>query len=241
MAAAERVVALARRHQSTLLSMSARFAGLAGAQFDRLRPIGDDDLARWVQEMSPAWQAARTAAAESAVAQMSATVALDGVAAPAFDVAPVVANLRGGVLLDEVLGRPVVTVRSLLAVGRTVTDALAGGRAKAEQLAQTDLALAARDTADAVMDAIGITNYRRVPDPDACPFCLTAATQRYTVGSLMPLHERCGCVTAPIVGPDPGRILEPAALRALKAGTPDDARPRFRVLRDAELGARLVT
>ncbi len=116
--------------------------------------------------------------------------------------------------------RPAVTARKALADGKNIADALRIARGRAASAANTDVALAARRGAhDAMARHTQIVGYRRVPNADACVFCLVASTQRYHTGDLMPLHNNCRCAIAPIIGEiDPGQVINKDLLDSYKRG-----------------------
>lgn len=135
-----------------------------------------------------------------------------------------------GVPAVEVYRRPVIVARTALAEGLPWAQAMRLAGERVVQLAETDVALAARSAATQTMRASSrVVGYRRVTDGQACPLCSLAATQRYHIEQLMPIHGRCGCTVAPIVGDvDPGRIIDAAAHERLKAQGVIDARTEQR-------------
>lgn len=97
-----------------------------------------------------------------------------------------------------------------LGEGKPFSEALATARQAVGVTAQTDLALAQRQTMTTLATQLpSITSYRRVPTiGSACKFCTTIATRPYYVEDLMPVHANCGCGVAPIMGAvDPGAEL----------------------------------
>lgn len=91
-----------------------------------------------------------------------------------------------------------------------------------EQIVAHDVAATARDEEQRVYKASGkVTGYRRVIHPEmsktgTCGLCFVAANNFYTVGDLMPLHERCKCTTAPITAThDPAMNLSANDLKAV--------------------------
>lgn len=134
-------------------------------------------------------------------------------------VSDVAVDVIRGVAAAEVYARPVITMRAALAEGKQFAEALELGRQRAEQIADTDIALAQRE---ATVQAIGaderIVGYRRVLTGRSCSFCATASTQRYRKAQLMPIHGRCDCGVAPIFGTsDPGQVINKPLRRDLKA------------------------
>lgn len=126
--------------------------------------------------------------------------------------------VRGGIDMVEVYRRPIVQVRTALSRGATPDDARAQGLAKATSSGETDVALSHRAASSAGMQAHGIVGYQRVLDGKACTLCALASTQRYRSENLLPIHNRCGCRVAPIIGDrDPGQVINRERLRAIKA------------------------
>lgn len=99
-----------------------------------------------------------------------------------------------GVDATTVYERPIVAARSALAEHKPFVDAKATGQRRLEQLVTTDLQMAKVRQADQSLRAAGRTFYRRVPKGEStCALCLIAATQRYKVGNLLPIHPGCDC------------------------------------------------
>jgi len=128
---------------------------------------------------------------------------------PRSNVVDITKRLRGGVPLEEVYRRPVVTARAALSRGEPLPSALRIGRLRAVASADTDATLAAREASRDVMERSSrIVGYRRVPDSNACSFCHLVSTQRYRTDELNPIHTKCHCSVMPIIGSrDPGRVL----------------------------------
>lgn len=182
-------------------------------------PINDRAAAEFVALAGAAVEGAQRVAVASAASYVARQVAAAGARPGRLpDLAAVLSGLRPA---NEVAMRAVIHTRALLGEGRTVTDALAGGLDLAQRNAAMDVQLANRAGEFAAMEADPkVVGYRRVPDGGACEFCLMASTQRYHLEVLMPLHHRCGCGTAPIVGDaDPGQVVDHELLARLKGVT----------------------
>jgi hypothetical protein len=137
-----------------------------------------------------------------------------------IDLAEVRQGVRNGLPQADLWQRPVIRLRRLLADGMPLSDALVRAGAYAGDLQAANTGMALRNGSAAAMDASPrIVGYRRVTNAGACELCLLASTQRYTTGSLMPMHgDSCHCSTAPIIGKrDPGHVIEPEMLAELKA------------------------
>lgn len=215
------LVALARRHQDQLLAVRDRLVVALGRVWGSV--VVDPTSAveeRFVAVAAPMLDAAMLAASSASLAYQQAYVsaAVGGQVEP-LALTPSEFVTPRGLPSVEVLVKPIVTVRTALSSGRGWTDAVELGRQRLEQIGSTDPMLAARAAGSAAMKARPqVVGYRRVTDGAACSFCRLAATQRYTDGELMPLHVRCGCTVAPIVGSkDPGQVIDRAELARLKA------------------------
>jgi hypothetical protein len=133
------------------------------------------------------------------------------------------------------------------AQGLDHAEALRRTSQRAEVMADTDTTLAMRAQSRRFMTRRGIAGYRRVIRPEAsaggtCGLCIAAADRIYHKADLLPVHDRCSCETAPIVGgQDPGYSLNSADLDALygAAGSThrkDLARVRITTHHHGELG-----
>jgi hypothetical protein len=227
MAVDDELVRIAKGHQAQLLAIRATAAAAVGAAWDRLMNRPDEGSARrFIGVAAPTLVASQTAAAIAVLAFIPAYVG------HALGERPDPLDLEAGDFLTPrgvttatVLERAIVTMRTKLARGATLDDAVAAGRARAVQTAATEPMLTARAAgAEAMRREPAVVGFRRVPDGNACKFCLLVATQRYHDGDLMPLHPGCGCTVAPIVGErDPGRVIDRDTLKRLKAdGVVDD-------------------
>lgn len=218
------LVQLARAYQARQLAVRDTTAATVGGLWDRLGGPGDQAAARFVAAAVPVVAGAQAASVSLGIAYVQTySVAATGEAETlSIDQAALIAGLRGGVPLSEVYQRPVITARAALADGGTLAEALKAARLRAVSTAGTDVMLAARGGTHAAMArAARVVGYRRVPDGAACKFCLLASTQRYHLSQLMPLHQRCGCTVAPIIGTqDPGHVLDKDLVDRLHAADP---------------------
>lgn len=110
--------------------------------------------------------------------------------------------LRAGTTALDVYRRPGVTVWTALAAGDDLETAVGKGLDRAQVLAITDVQLAKTHAARYVLEEReSVVGYRRVPEPNACDLCSTAADGRtYRTSALMPIHARCNCDVEPIFG-----------------------------------------
>lgn len=94
--------------------------------------------------------------------------------------------------------------------GAVRREAVANGERRARTTGLTDLQLATTHTAREVLSQDSrVWGYRRVlTGAENCGMCIVAATALYHTRNLMPLHARCDCAVAPVVGTeDPGRFV----------------------------------
>lgn len=120
-----------------------------------------------------------------------------------------------GVDPAEVYRRPFQQVWYQLSLGKPLAEAVQAGAQRLQAVAGTDLQLATTHTARAVLEQQpNIVGYRRVlTGAENCGLCVVASSQRYHEADLMPIHPRCDCVVAPIVGEhDPGQVINSAML-----------------------------
>lgn len=127
---------------------------------------------------------------------------------------------RAGTPLETIYHRPGIKALEYAANGMDVAeifDALAPG---VDELVSTDVAMAGRN-AEQTYGSVDrrIVGWRRVPNVGACKWCRYIATQRYKKEELAPAHKNCHCGTEPIIGRvDPGQIIDPDGLAAIKRG-----------------------
>lgn len=160
---------------------------------------------------------------------------------------------RQGALISEVWERPAEQFRYQESVGASAEEALESAVQRVETLADTDVSLAKRDAAREVFEATPrVTGYRRIIHPElsesgTCGLCVVAADRVYSVGELLPIHDRCNCDVLPVTsGDDPGLSLNREDLNKLyeAAGSTageDLARLRVTVTDHGELGPILRT
>lgn len=131
----------------------------------------------------------------------------------------IAAGLRGGISPLDVYRRPIVSLRTALSEGRAWQQARAEGRNRATSTADTDLQLASmKGQQQSAHRSSRIVGTRRMPDANACAFCLLVSTQRYHKDELQPVHSHCHCSTIPIIGSqDPGQIIDRELLKQVHA------------------------
>lgn len=150
----------------------------------------------------------------TAAAQLATRIQVPKVSTP---------SVRNGADLKVVHARPAEVYRSTFAMTLDEDLALEQAIAREIQLIETDLMLAARDAEQESMDKLQVTRYRRVLRPELsqsgpCGLCVVASGQIYKIADLMPIHNRCKCLTMPIVGNvDPGKAVNDEDLKRIYA------------------------
>lgn len=158
-----------------------------------------------------------------------------------------------GVPVEDVMARAVRQFRWEVSQGRSREDAGEAARTRAALIAETDLAMAARDAFRQVSESVPeIVGYRRVLHPElsaggTCGLCIAAATRIYQKSDLMPLHNRCHCTQLPVVDgvPDLAQTINGTDLMDLYRRIGETqrgklARQRVRVEEHGETGPTLI-
>jgi len=103
---------------------------------------------------------------------------------------------------DPYQGRPFKEVYKQLNKGKSLTEAIKVGGARARILAQTDVQLSRRQASlFARASNANIVGYiRTLSGAENCALCYVASTQRYNKNNLSPIHPGCDCGELPIYG-----------------------------------------
>lgn len=214
---AEQIVA---RYQTAYGRLRAQAVGRALALWGLYGGLGDDDADRFVAAVVPLMEGAQAATASLVAAYMAALSreVIGEVDIPPVPAADVTDEALRGVAATEVYRRPVIMARTAIAEGKNFVEAVAAGRHRLEEIADTDVALAQRQATTQIVGASDrMTGYRRVLTGRSCAFCATASTQRYRKAQLAPLHSRCDCGVAPIFDDaDPGQVINRRLLKNIK-------------------------
>lgn len=201
--------------------LSAQLASVLQQLFVALGSWRDADVAGFVEQAVPAVEGTQAALAQLTavyVAERAAEVnGVDGVLPPVLD-PTTYTGLRDGVSMDDVYARPFVTLRTALARGRTLEDAIRLATVRLGEIVEMDMQQTYAHAADAAMaglpEDVRPRFWARVPQgPENCALCLVAATQRYRVGDLNKIHPGCDCAVKPLaVTDDPGQVIAPELL-----------------------------
>lgn len=161
--------------------------------------------------------------------------------------------VRNGVSLLKVHARPANLFKETFALLGDEYEAQRRAMQRAADLMAADMMLAARQAQIDAMEALGVTNYRRVLRPELsddgpCGLCVVAADKIYTIKELLPLHDRCKCETMPLAGGvDLARRLNKDDLERIYAAAGDSTnsrdlkRVRVTINEHGELGPVLST
>lgn len=207
------------RYTAAYNARRVRAGDLAGEMWLRFGGVSDAEIARYVAVVVPAMAGAEAATARMVAGYLTQLSWEDtGMRFP-FAVDPDDLQIRNGVAPTRVYARPAIEARTAVKRGSSVSEAVAAAAAKARNLALTDVSLAQRGASNlALGQDTRVVGYRRVLTGASCAFCATAATQRYHVEQLMPLHPKCDCGVAPIYGSsDSGRTVNADLLEDMKA------------------------
>jgi hypothetical protein len=190
---------------------------IAANLFLGLEDWRDLDYERYLTLLQPRLDGVKIQAARLQAAYYAEMAALSGQAFTPVSVTAATVNTQvlRGVGLDEVYRRPFVTLYTALSQGKTVTEAVTEGAARAFGLGATDVKLSTTHSGRAVRGSNNnVVGHRRVLSGGKnCALCVIASTQRYTVSDLQPIHPGCSCGEEPIYGDfDPGQIIDDALL-----------------------------
>jgi hypothetical protein len=210
--------ALAERYDALSTSLRDRLITFVLDAFDSLGSYRDSDAAEFLDRVLPVVLSAQQTMGQITDAYLSATIAdmLGTAAAPAGVHLP---EALRGTPPDEVYHRPFVTAYTALSEGKSYAESLGEARTRLLSITETDLQLARTHAARQSMDRGGVRFFRRrLTGAKNCGLCTIAATQRYRVENLMPIHPGCDCKVEPLPGTkDPGHVIDEALLREAHA------------------------
>lgn len=234
-------VALVQAYADATVRLREALARAADATWMGLGSWREEDVPRFLDQLLPLVEGSVQAIVTMTDAYLTALLSdlLGG--APIGQGAAVAAYPRPRVSPEEVYRRPFVTTWTALSRGTLVSQAIEAGRARAVNLATTDLQLAKRDASTARLSADPrVVGFRRVlTGSKSCALCALAASQRYRKDRLLPVHPGCNCAVAPIVGTaDPGQRVNTATVRegaAFELRTRADGKKLSPTVADGEL------
>lgn len=243
---------LIRNYHARLTSIREGTSIRVGAAWDTLGGIGDSELAAFSARAAVLVKAGQVATVRLTDGYLGAYIgSVLKRPARAQGILPEVvtgAAVRGGVAPVEVYARPIITARTALSQGRTLTAALAAGRARATGTAETDVMLTHRATASEFLQREPrVRGYQRVLSGRSCDLCAIASTQVYRSDELMPIHDHCDCGVDPLIGDErgAGRIINRDRYEEMKSSGAIDRisnqRAVARAKESGDLGSLIAT
>jgi len=208
-------------------------------------PYSPDQVARFATQAGNATTTARRQAAAASDAYMRTV--LDVLEISHIGSPQPIPDLPRGIPLDVEWERPVKELRRARFLGFDEQIAAERGLARAEKIAQMDVALAQRDGAQSrLVLADSVTGWRRVVHPElskggTCGLCIAAADRIYKTSDLLPLHNRCACTVSPVTATsDPGSPINQLYREVGGTHRSQLAKARWTVREHGELGPVLV-
>lgn len=186
----------------------------AKSRFLSLPDWRDENVPEYLDGLAKDLGSSKATAAQFAFGYHSQMARLFGkkFVSPGYDPEEYVTEkLRNGANYSEVFTRPFVEMRTALAQGRSVSDAIYLGGLRAQTLAQTEMQLTRRQASFvARRKNDNIVGYARVlSGAENCALCYVASTQRYRKKDLLPIHPGCDCGEMPIYGDtDTGQVID---------------------------------
>lgn len=198
--------------QSAVGRVRSRVLQVASVAWGALPSYRDSEIDRFIERVSP-----RIAAGQLQIANITASYLRDqlGVLAPVDR--DMVTGGRG-VPREEVYRRPAVAVYSALSDDVPMALAVEAGAARLASLVSMDMQMAKVRQADRSMSAGGVSSFRRVlTGQENCAMCMIASTQRYHVGTLLPIHPGCDCGVEPLADGGDEQVIDPDLLDQVHA------------------------
>lgn len=228
---------LARRANAAVAAVRQRTTDQAQQLWSGLPDYSDEGLAIWLDQIVPLVTASQQTISLLTDLYISAVLSdMTGQTINPAGIPPEMgsgAALRNGVPPEVEYERPFKEIWYQLTQDKDFTNAVSIGEQRAFSMISTDLQLArthaARYALEKSAPEAGVVGYRRVLTSDrACELCQIAATQRYRVSELMPIHANCTCGVAPITGSkDPGQKIDAAFAEGDSVGTNRNGSPTF--------------
>lgn len=215
---------------------------LAGNVFRQLGSWRDDDVARYISVLGPQIDGLKQQAANLQAAYYQEVAKANGEAfTPAITRSSDLTDevLRNGPSTQEVYRRPFVELYTALSSNQLLRTAVERGAARAASIAETDIQLASRQAGLKQRQANGnIKYYRRVlTGSENCALCAIASTQRYTSGSLKPIHPGCDCGEETVYADsDPGQVIDQRGLDSIHEALQQQLGVSDRSARSADIG-----
>lgn len=194
--------ALALRYMSQSKALRDRGRAVAARSFLTLPEYTDETFAEWLAMAGPVSDATAQASAGLASSFLSTATGIGH--AGALDVAAYTQAAIGVQPFETRYRDPFIAVWNHLGKGEQPAEARAAGASRAGLIVDEDAQWAAsramRDTATKAAEAgRPIRGYQRIPEADACSFCLLVSTRTYHTDDLAPVHAGCGCGVEPLI------------------------------------------
>lgn len=183
----------------------------------------DNDMRAFVRQAVPLVRGAQLNMAELVALAITqqASAAKRTPLAPVVIPSRLVQDLRG---IDpaEVYARPFVQLRTALSEGRSLTDAVRLGSSRVREIAEADMQQTFAHASQQAMRRLPVRArpryWRRVLEgEESCALCVVAASNRYSVEDLNPIHPGCDCGVQPVYGPDAEQIADDTRLAQVHA------------------------
>lgn len=184
----EAIDELTSRHRRARLAISVRLQRVIAQRWAELGGWDNVDIDRLAASVEPSAQLAKTATVVRATGFYSQVLE---VRAPAIRPAEVATAID--------YRQPFAATWHAFSMGRPFDEAIAAGSSAAEAAADRFLVSTSRLTGDLVARSTGRrTRWRRVPEPKACPWCITISGQLYLSAESADFgHDRCHCDPVP--------------------------------------------
>lgn len=196
----DRLDALAAAYDAQVHRVRKSLEEFASALWSSQEDYRDKAVERMVAALVPRVQAGQVRTANLTRAYLVACareIGLDTTGVSVVDVAEVTG--QRGVDPEVVYRRPAVATYTALSEGKPYEDAVKAGGLRLLQLIGGDMQLAKRTQSRTTMRATGARFFRRIlTGRENCALCMIAATQRYWVEDLMPIHPGCDCNSGPL-------------------------------------------
>jgi hypothetical protein len=214
--------ALAVRADAATAAIRTRTTQTAQSIWSALPDYSDAGLALWLDQIIPLMAASQQAVStltDLYIAEMLSALSRSTVSPIGIPAEMVTGSaLRNGVTPEIEYERPFREIWYQLSQDKEFAQAVGLGEQRAMSMISTDLQLARTHTSRIALSEsgpkLGVVGYRRVVGSfHSCNLCQIAATQRYHIAQLMPIHNNCSCGVAPITAEkDPGQSIDRAYL-----------------------------
>lgn len=161
-----------------------------GRAWSGLDAYNEADIETFTTNTAPTLTAAKFAAVRQAAGYYALTAGVRAVAIPATQIA-VTPDTRA----------PFIATWLALKNGAPLDVAVENGASRLGAMVDNLVTSSARQTGDVVVEKAGlkIVGWERVPDGNACPWCLEVSPGFYTSAESADFgHDNCGCSAEPI-------------------------------------------